>query len=191
MPRFSSLTAWGDWLLPARVSQIHFIGGEKGGVGKSVMARLLAQYWIDHNRPFAQLSNYTRGTRKARTTGAFAHLGEEIPADELEENLVRHLRRWAPYIGRFGLLVLELHTLPPEVAATTTTAIIAPALIRATPARTCWAVRTLADLPGLSGPACAAARVPAASAAIAGAVVSASPATIAAQNRIPPLMLFF
>jgi hypothetical protein len=72
---------------------------------------------LDHNRPFAQLSNYTRGTRKARTTGAFAYLGEEIPADELEENLVRHLRRWAPYIGRFGLLVLELHTLSPEVAA--------------------------------------------------------------------------
>ncbi len=73
--------------------------------------------FLDHNRPFAQLSNYTRGTRKARTTGAFAYLGEEILADELEENLVRHLRRWAPYIGRFGLLVLELHTLPPEVAA--------------------------------------------------------------------------
>jgi hypothetical protein len=33
----------------------------------------------------------------------------------LEENLVRHLRRWAPYVGRFGLLVMELHTLPPEV----------------------------------------------------------------------------
>ena len=41
----------------------------------------------------------------------------EIPADELEENLVRYLRRWAPYVGRFGLLVLELHTLPPELAA--------------------------------------------------------------------------
>lgn len=27
--------------------QIHFIGGEKGGVGKSVVSRLLAQYWID------------------------------------------------------------------------------------------------------------------------------------------------
>ena len=35
------------------MSQIHFIGGEKGGVGKSVMARLLAQYWIDRNVPFA------------------------------------------------------------------------------------------------------------------------------------------
>jgi hypothetical protein len=58
-----------------------------------------------------------RGIRKGKSTGAFAHLGEEIPADELEENLVRYLRRWAPYLGRFGLLVLELHTLPPEVAA--------------------------------------------------------------------------
>jgi hypothetical protein len=35
------------------VSQIHFIGGEKGGVGKSVTARLLAQYWIDRSVPFA------------------------------------------------------------------------------------------------------------------------------------------
>jgi hypothetical protein len=30
---------------------------------------------------------------------------------------VRHLRKWAPYIGRFGLIALELHTLPPELAA--------------------------------------------------------------------------
>jgi hypothetical protein len=55
--------------------------------------------------------------RTARTTGAFAHLGQEIPADELEENLVRHLKRWAPYVGRFGLLLLELHTLPPQLTA--------------------------------------------------------------------------
>lgn len=34
------------------MSHIHFIGGEKGGVGKSVMARLLAQYYIDHDIPF-------------------------------------------------------------------------------------------------------------------------------------------
>jgi len=32
------------------MSTIHFIGGEKGGVGKSVVARLLAQYWIDRNQ---------------------------------------------------------------------------------------------------------------------------------------------
>lgn len=31
---------------------IHFIGGEKGGVGKSVMSRVLTQYFIDHHLPF-------------------------------------------------------------------------------------------------------------------------------------------
>lgn len=34
------------------MASIHFIGGEKGGVGKSVVARLLAQYMIDHDLPF-------------------------------------------------------------------------------------------------------------------------------------------
>jgi cellulose biosynthesis protein BcsQ len=34
------------------MAHIHFIGGEKGGVGKSLMARILAQYLIDHERPF-------------------------------------------------------------------------------------------------------------------------------------------
>ncbi|MDB6063182.1 MAG: mobilization protein [Verrucomicrobiaceae bacterium] len=34
------------------MSTIHFIGGEKGGVGKSVTARLLAQYMIDRQLPF-------------------------------------------------------------------------------------------------------------------------------------------
>lgn len=34
------------------MSTIHFIGGEKGGVGKSLVARLLAQYLIDHQLPF-------------------------------------------------------------------------------------------------------------------------------------------
>jgi hypothetical protein len=31
---------------------LNFIGGEKGGVGKSVVARVLAQYFIDKGQPF-------------------------------------------------------------------------------------------------------------------------------------------
>jgi len=34
------------------MSSINFIGGEKGGVGKSVVSRVLAQYFIDKNQPF-------------------------------------------------------------------------------------------------------------------------------------------
>jgi hypothetical protein len=34
------------------MTNIHLLGGEKGGVGKSLVARLLAQYLIDHSLPF-------------------------------------------------------------------------------------------------------------------------------------------
>lgn len=34
------------------MGKVHFIGGEKGGVGKSMTARVLAQYYIDHQWPF-------------------------------------------------------------------------------------------------------------------------------------------
>jgi hypothetical protein len=34
------------------MSSLNFIGGEKGGVGKSVTARVLAQYFIDKDIPF-------------------------------------------------------------------------------------------------------------------------------------------
>lgn len=34
------------------MNKIHLIGGEKGGVGKSVAARVIAQYFIDKNLPF-------------------------------------------------------------------------------------------------------------------------------------------
>ncbi len=34
------------------MASLNFIGGEKGGVGKSVAARVLAQYFIDKGRPF-------------------------------------------------------------------------------------------------------------------------------------------
>ncbi len=34
------------------MGRVHLVGGEKGGVGKSVVARLLAQYWIDRAIPF-------------------------------------------------------------------------------------------------------------------------------------------
>jgi hypothetical protein len=34
------------------MANLHFIGGEKGGVGKSLVARVLAQYLIDKQLPF-------------------------------------------------------------------------------------------------------------------------------------------
>lgn len=114
-------------LKKAGIATFHVIGGDINRpaqlagdleeLGLDIHDLLHVRSFLDHNRPYVPPANYVSGSRKARSTGAFAHFGQDIPADELEENLVRHLRRWAPYVGRFGLLVLELHTLPPAVTA--------------------------------------------------------------------------
>ena len=93
------------------------LAGDMEKLGFDAHDFLHVRSFLDHNRPYSPPSGYAPGSRQARSQGAFAHMGEEIPADALEENLVRHLKRWAPYIGRFGLLVLELHTLPPALTA--------------------------------------------------------------------------
>jgi hypothetical protein len=104
-------------IIPGDINRPAQLGSDLEALGLDIHDLLHVRSFLDHNRPYSPPANYMRGTRKGRSSGAFAHLGEEIPADELEENLVRYLRRWAPYVGRFGLLVLELHTLPPELAA--------------------------------------------------------------------------
>jgi len=86
-------------------------------LGLDIHDLLHVRSFLDHNRPYSPPMDYVMGSRKGKSTGAFTRLGQEIAPDELEENLVRHLRRWAPYVGRFGLLLLELHTLPPELTA--------------------------------------------------------------------------
>ena len=49
------------------VSTIHFVGGEKGGVGKSVIARLLSQWFIDRSVPFAAIdADRSHGTLLAQ-----------------------------------------------------------------------------------------------------------------------------
>jgi hypothetical protein len=111
----------------AGIPAYHVIGGDINRpaqlasdleeLGLDVHDLLHVRSFLDHNRPYVPLANYAPGSRKGKSSGAFAHRGQEILPDELEENLVRHLRRWAPYVGRFGLLVLELHTLPPELTA--------------------------------------------------------------------------
>jgi DNA-binding MarR family transcriptional regulator len=88
---------------------------EKRGIDSHDLLHIRS--FLDHNRPYSRLNGYQAGSRPARSTGAFSNRGEQVFADEMEENLIRHLRRWKPYSGRFGLIILELHTLPPAVAA--------------------------------------------------------------------------
>lgn len=51
---------------------LNFIGGEKGGVGKSVAARLLAQYFIDKAQPFTGFDTDRSHTSFTRFYAAYA-----------------------------------------------------------------------------------------------------------------------
>jgi len=68
------------------MSKIHFVGGEKGGVGKSVVARLLCQYCIDKSLPFAAVdADGSHGTlaRHYATYARSVDLGEFESADTI------------------------------------------------------------------------------------------------------------
>ncbi len=54
------------------MSSLNFIGGEKGGVGKSVVARVLAQYLIDKHLPFMGFDTDRSHTSFARFYADYA-----------------------------------------------------------------------------------------------------------------------
>ena len=35
----------------------------------------------------------------------------------MEDSLLEHLQKWKPYVERFGLLIIELHTINPKTTA--------------------------------------------------------------------------
>lgn len=70
------------------MTRIHFIGGEKGGVGKSVLARVLAQYHIDNGKPFSAFDADLSHGALVRYYGEFTQsvdLSKFESADEIAE----------------------------------------------------------------------------------------------------------
>lgn len=72
--------------------------------------------FLDHNRIWQQPTTITEN-RISSSTGGFATRGQRISNNEVEDNLLEHLKKWSPYVQKFGLLVIELHTVPPELVA--------------------------------------------------------------------------
>ncbi len=72
--------------------------------------------FLDHNRIWESPTNYTPD-RKSTSSGAFAFRGQRLTNNHVEENLLEHFKKWAPYVGKFGLLLIELHTIPPHLTA--------------------------------------------------------------------------
>ena len=72
--------------------------------------------FLDHNRIW-QDPVQRSPERQSESSGAFAFRGRRLSNNEVEDNLLEHFRKWAPFVKKFGLLVIELHTIPPHITA--------------------------------------------------------------------------
>ncbi|MDH3697982.1 MAG: class I SAM-dependent methyltransferase [Flavobacteriaceae bacterium] len=72
--------------------------------------------FLDHNRIWEDPDLDTE-KETSTSTGAYAFRGKRLSNTQVEKNLTEHLKRWTPYLKKFGLLVIELHTIPPALTA--------------------------------------------------------------------------
>ena len=72
--------------------------------------------FLDHNRIWEE-PKHSAPDRISQSTGAFAHRGMRISNKLVEDNLLEHFNKWSPYVKKFGLLMIELHTISPNLTA--------------------------------------------------------------------------
>ena len=73
--------------------------------------------FIDHDR-HPVWPGSSGGSGLLASQGAFAAQGQLLTGTDVAAGLVEHLRRWRLCVGKFGLLLIELHTLPAELTRT-------------------------------------------------------------------------
>ncbi|NND70521.1 MAG: class I SAM-dependent methyltransferase [Rhodothermales bacterium] len=71
--------------------------------------------FLDHNRMWVE--PHSEPARTSPSTGAYASRGARLSNTDVETSLSEHLERWKPFVDRFGLLMIELHTVPPALTA--------------------------------------------------------------------------
>ncbi|WP_323789639.1 class I SAM-dependent methyltransferase [Psychroserpens sp.] len=71
--------------------------------------------FLDHNRIWEAPQNKTG--RVSDSSGAYASHGKRLSNNFVEDSLLEHLTKWKPYVERFGLLMIELHTVSPKLVA--------------------------------------------------------------------------
>jgi hypothetical protein len=71
--------------------------------------------FLDHNRIWE--SPKTLSKHISTSTGAYAYQGKRISNNAVEDSLAEHLAKWKPYVEQFGLLIIELHTIPSSLSA--------------------------------------------------------------------------
>lgn len=102
---------WGDIGDPKRLSD-----DLKENYNIELGDLLNVRTFLDHNRIWSEPNKASLG-RESKSTGAFAHRGVRIDNNNVEENLKEHFSKWMPYVKKHGLLLIELHTVDPQIVA--------------------------------------------------------------------------
>lgn len=88
------------------MSSINFIGGEKGGVGKSVVARVLAQYFIDKGRAF---TGFDTDRSHTSFTRFYADYAAPVVVDTYEGlDLIAGVFEEEPVVGQPPNVIVDL-----------------------------------------------------------------------------------
>ena len=94
------------------MATLNFIGGEKGGVGKSVAARVLAQYFIDKGQPFTGFDTDRSHTSFARFYAGYA---SPVVVDTFEGlDTVASVFEEVPASGVRPSVIVDLAAKPPH-----------------------------------------------------------------------------
>jgi acyl transferase domain-containing protein/surfactin synthase thioesterase subunit/enoyl-CoA hydratase/carnithine racemase len=73
--------------------------------------------FLDHDRPYIAPKNRNKIQERMLLDYSGVYVNSEgavIQASEMVQSLVEHLSRWSKIISRHGMLILEVHCLPPE-----------------------------------------------------------------------------
>ncbi|KAA1247881.1 class I SAM-dependent methyltransferase [Aquimarina sp. RZ0] len=76
---------------------------------------LSVRTFLDHNRVWSE--PISKLNTPSSSTGAFVYRGKLLQNDDVERNLKDHFIKWAPHIAKFGLIIIELHTISPALIA--------------------------------------------------------------------------
>ena len=71
--------------------------------------------FLDHNRIYEDVAIHSE-SNKIISSCAYAYKGKHISSEMITSNLINHLSKWKVYIKKHGLILLELHGLPLELA---------------------------------------------------------------------------
>ena len=72
--------------------------------------------FLDHNRIWEAPETST-SLSQSSSSGAYSSNGDRLNNNLISESLKQHLTKWTPHIKKFGLLIIELHTVKPELVA--------------------------------------------------------------------------